>query len=73
MQYLYSRWIQGEFHLPIDGELNVQEQLAALELKKQPEVDSSILTEQNEVEEIDLSEGIAMSLFATTSTIEVGE
>lgn len=42
-------------------------------MKKQPEVDSSILTEQNEVEEIDLSESIAMSLFATTSTLEVGE
>lgn len=73
MQYSYSRWIQGEFQLPIDGELNVQEQLATLELKTQPEIGSSILVEQKEVEEIDLSESIAMSLFATAPILEVGE
>lgn len=68
-----SRWIQGEFQLPSDGTKDIQKAANPL-MGEEPELtEPKAMAETFGSLDVDLSEGIAASMFVTTPTLEVGE
>jgi hypothetical protein len=69
-EHLHRRWIQGEFFLPANGEIEIQTSSAASKGETQEAGEVSTLAQESLA--YDNSEGVA-ALFLTTPTVEVSE